>query len=195
MNVCNVSACECWCVCQCLILSVCACECGCVCVRGGRKLKGNKRGPGAGSVHVVNQVTASDLCTSYYQVLSWMLVGEACHVQWSWLGRTWKWNGAVQSRSLFVWGINKIRRFKNHARFADSNDLQWIHFLMAAIIFLPLWRPVFRGLSLSLSVGVNFRSPLEKHEFSTAPPSCKWNRLIAPVTESKSFQVCYQTVR
>ena len=66
---------------------------------------------------------------------------------------------------------------------------------MAAIIFLPLWRPVFRGLSLSLSVGVNFRSPLEKHEFSTAPPSCKWNRLIAPVTESKSFQVCYQTVR
>ena len=68
-------------MCQCVILSVCACECGCVCVRGGRK--GNKRGPGAGSVHVVNQVTASDLCTSYYQVLSWMLVGEACHVQWS----------------------------------------------------------------------------------------------------------------
>ena len=50
-------------------------------VCGGRK--GNKRGSGAGSMHVVNQVTASDLCTSYYQVLSWMLVGEACHVQWS----------------------------------------------------------------------------------------------------------------
>ena len=68
-------------MCQCVILSVCACECGCVFVCGGRK--GNKRGSGAGSMHVVNQVTSSEQCTFYYQILSWMLVGEACHVQWS----------------------------------------------------------------------------------------------------------------
>ena len=54
---------------------------------------------------------------------------------------------------------------------------------------------VFTHLLHSSFWWVNFRSPLEKDDFSTAPPNCKWNRLITPDTESKSFQVCYQTVR